>query len=101
MNINYAQIIETANKRKDALIQLEDVLKHTPDMLRQAEAVLHWMITLASAYAALDSEGRKLLPAQVNNQIYALPLSLAKGVVDGALINSGACGLRRLNAAIA
>lgn len=96
MNIDYAKIIETANKRKEALQDLAAMLQHTPEMLGKAEELLAWCEMVSKAYASLDREGQALLPTEVKRQLESLPTNYMKTV----LTNSPAIderGLRSLN----
>ena len=65
MNIDYAKIIETADKRREALMALSDELSKAAAFYSMMEDALEWVNEVYSLYSKLDDEGRKLLPPSV------------------------------------
>lgn len=66
MNIDYTAIIAKAEQRKNALKAIEALLEEAPHRLKQAKCVHDYTVRLKAAYAALDAEGRKMLPEDLN-----------------------------------
>jgi hypothetical protein len=99
VNIDYARIIERANKRKDCLLELEEKFKRAGEMAWKAEEARDYAKELAEIYKNLDDEGRTLLPISVRNAMgYMVVVKERLG--DGACLSvSGTpdvSGLRRL-----
>ena len=62
MNIDYAKIIETADKRREALKELDKLLADAALHERTLYDAFKWLREVHVAYLALDAEGKKLLP---------------------------------------
>lgn len=75
MDIDYALILETANRRKNALKQIETLIDKAPGILQEALNVRGYYANLEATWKVLDAEGRNLLPAKV---VEALSTSPAK-----------------------
>lgn len=69
MNIDYAKIIETANKRKETLEALTETLRGLEDCAEKLAGVSLYMRELSGRYDAIDTEGRKLLPPGFDDQM--------------------------------
>ena len=65
MNIDYAKIIELADKRREALMALSEKLSKAAAFNEQLESALKWVEEIYALYTALDDEGRELLPPRV------------------------------------
>ena len=65
MNIDYAKIIELADKRREVLMALSEKLNKAAAFHGMLEGVLEWVGEIYSLYSKLDDEGRKLLPPSV------------------------------------
>lgn len=90
MNIDYASILETANRRKNALRDIEALVAQAPHALNEMQGVRIYLNNLAGAWAALDHEGRRMLPQDVQGILtYAShKASLASQIVGDV---SGLC----------
>jgi len=94
MDIDYATIIETANRRKDHLQQVEQLVSAAPEALKNLTCVRDYFQALHLAWAQLDQEGRKMLPPKVqealsnadNKRSYA---DLMLGNVDAPAFHHG------------
>lgn len=83
MNINYAQIIENANARKDNLQHFAGLLKELPERVTQLQAALVYFDRLLDAETALDVESRTLVQHEaVAVRQVAHPLVAAKKQVE-------------------
>lgn len=69
MNIDYAKIIETADKRRAGLQELEELLKEAGIQTQKLVEIRDWASKLAGVFHTLDEEGRKLLPDQIRTAL--------------------------------
>jgi hypothetical protein len=69
MNIDYASIIAKAEERKNALKQLEELVNEAGPHAEAVHAAAKYMHQLGLAYKGLDSEGRAMLPPELNNAL--------------------------------
>lgn len=75
MNIDYAQIIEKANARKEALEAFAARMKEAPEQVRKLHDALVFFADLKAAANALDAEGLALVRHQADvAESFALPL---------------------------
>lgn len=65
MNIDYTKIIETADKRRAVLQELEELLKEAGIQTQKLVEIRDWASKLDGVFHTLDEEGRKLLPDQI------------------------------------
>jgi hypothetical protein len=61
MNINFDQIIEKANQRKNALVALQSRVQALPEILKDLEELRQWGVALEFEIRALDVEGQQLV----------------------------------------
>lgn len=83
MNIDYTAISAKAEQRKNALKAIEALLEEAPLRLEQATHVHDYVVRLKTAYAALDQEGRKMLP---DNLLKAFEYSSSLFLNSAALV---------------
>lgn len=88
MNIDYAAIIEKANKRKEALEALSVALEEAPQHLQNLLNARQWLTEIIET--RLDDEGRALLPRQV--QFALLRIGNIRDHVDMAVSTDGGSG---------
>ena len=69
MNIDYAKIIETADKRRAVLQELEELLKDAGSHTQKLIEVREWAHDVANVFRVLDEEGRKLLPDHIRRAL--------------------------------
>ena len=83
MNINYAQILENANARKDSLQCIEGMLAELPEQTVNLTAALNYFERLLSLETDLDAEATALIPqlAAAIRQV-AYPLVVAKKAIE-------------------
>lgn len=72
MNIDYAKIIETADKRRAVLQELEELLKDAGIQTQKLVEIREWVSKLDGVFRTLDEEGRKLLPDQIRTALLFL-----------------------------
>ena len=76
MNIDYAKIIESADKRRESLQKLNDLIAGASRIEIELREALGWLKDVQSVFVALDKEGHELLPASVK-----LPLEYVSSTV--------------------
>lgn len=65
MNINYAEIIEKANARKDALLAFEKAVDNLhAEMIEGVPDIISYCHEYRRTYKALDNEALELLPGR-------------------------------------
>lgn len=67
MNIDYAAIIAAAEKRKNALQEIEKLVQKAPHYANLAAIIGSYTAYLAKAYKDLDNEGKMLLPEDLRD----------------------------------
>ena len=72
MNIDYAKIVETADKRRAVLQELEELLKEAGIQTQKLVEIVGWASKLNGVFHALDEEGRELLPDQIRTALLFL-----------------------------
>lgn len=72
MDIDYAKIIETADKRRAVLQELEELLKEAGIQTQKLVEIRDWVSKLDGVFHTLDEEGRKLLPDQIRTALLFL-----------------------------
>lgn len=65
MNIKYEDIIEKANQRKLALQEFERQTSRVAELLNMLEISANIYASVYAAWNALDTEGKKMLPSEV------------------------------------
>lgn len=83
LNLEFDKIVEAANKRKDDLLDLQDLLG---DDLNKAYhdlcSVIAWMETVRAKFLALDEEGRRMFPIPIRECLEALNPNYLKNVMS-------------------
>ena len=69
MDIDFAKIIETANTRKDTIIQIDELLKEVAQHACAVERAGRYSNQLLKAFRSLDEEGCRLLPPPVRTAL--------------------------------
>lgn len=79
MNINYAEIIEKANARKDALLAFEKAVNnlHT-EMTEGVPDIISYCHEYERTYKALDNEAQRLLPGDHLNAAHVMGIFAAR-----------------------
>lgn len=72
MKIEYDKIIEAANKRKNDLMALQQVLAQGQHVIPELHRALEWLQTLQFTAQKIDDEGQKLLPPDLVSHIWHL-----------------------------
>ena len=72
MNIDYAKIIELANKRRSVLQNLEAPRSEAGAQAQKVVEIRDWASKLDGVFHTLDEEGRKLLPDQIRTALLFL-----------------------------
>lgn len=91
MNIDYAKIIERADKRREALMALSDKLSKAASFHVVLEDILKWVGEVYALYNSLDDEGRKLLPPSVCTAMQYISATHSKlaDATDNKICNPG------------
>lgn len=61
MDINFEQIIEAANQRKNALVALQARVSAVPEILQDIQALHNWGRALEAEIKALDVEAQQMI----------------------------------------
>lgn len=61
MNINFEQIIETANQRKNALVAIQARTAAIPEILQGIQELKLWGAALETECKALDAEAQQMI----------------------------------------
>ena len=69
MNIDYAKIIELANKRRSVLQNLEALLSEAGAQAQKVVEARAWVDEIAVVFRELDAEGEKLLPVGIQTAL--------------------------------
>lgn len=69
MKINYDEIITKANERKEKLQKLTELLREQPAQVNALLAILGWATEVHRVHASLDTEGRSLLPKDLQRAL--------------------------------
>lgn len=72
MEVDYAKIIEAADRRRAVLQQLTALVNQSKAQLRALEDLYHYAVELKVAWEQLDTEGRQLLPEELQIAINLL-----------------------------
>lgn len=87
MKIDFEKIIERADVRKEQLMKLQALMAEAEDRYADLMAVRNWADDLSNVYAAIDDEGRKMLPpnvwnvlAGINSTMYHLTQASVNGM---------------------
>ena len=78
MNIDYAKIIELADKRREVLMALSEKLSKAAAFHGMLEGILEWIGEVHALYGKLDDEGRKLLPPSVLQAMQYLNITYSR-----------------------
>lgn len=91
MNIDYAKIIEMADKRRETLMALSEKLNKAAAFHGVLEGILKWVEEVYALYNALDDEGRKLLPPSVLTAMQYISTTYSKlsDAIDNRKCNPG------------
>lgn len=69
MKIDYAEIIEKANVRKEQLQTLEVLLEEASSRVAEIQNIVQWVTYIGQAHSTLDQEGRNMLPEGVRSTL--------------------------------
>ena len=91
MHIDYAKIIERADKRRETLMALSDKLSKAAAFHVVLEDILKWVGEVYALYNSLDDEGRNLLPHSILTAMQYLSTTHSKlaDATDNRICNPG------------